>query len=333
MFPLRFELLVSASEPATEAALALALQGLERGEIALGARRTRGFGECKVTGWRIARYNLTEPGDLIHWIATDPEAPLPGDPHPIAELLSLPVDTRDKRDAAHLEATFDLASPLLIRAELPLHNDTGTLIEATKQPNNIHLINAAGLPVLPGTSLAGILHARAQRILGCFFQDDTVTKKLQALFGYAPEPSSKKQPQASRIHVAETLITGSTSLVQNRVSIDRFTGGAYDTALFTEAPRVGGSVQIRISIINPEPADVGLLLLLLKDLWTGDLPVGGTTSIGRGRLRGRQAILRYDQQQWHFRADPAHSLQVDGDRATLDAYVSALSAKGGDHAA
>lgn len=288
VFPLRFELLISADAAMLESALATALHALEQGEIAIGARRSRGFGRCRVAGWRIARYDLTNTDDLLRWIATDPEAPLTGEVRPIRELLNLPTDTRDQRNAAHLEATFALASPLLIRAELPLHDDTGNPVTGDTQPDNIHLINAAGLPVLPGTSLAGALRARAQRILHCLDAAQDVEAKLQDLFGYAPEPGSKKQPTGSRVHVAETLITGSTSLVQNRVGIDRFTGGAYDTALFTEAPRVGGSVQIRISIIKPEPADVGLLLLLLKDLWTGDLPVGGTTSIGRGRLRGRR---------------------------------------------
>jgi len=30
---------------------------------------------------------------------------------------------------------------------------------------------------------------------------------------------------------------------------------------------------------------------LLKDLWTSDLPVGGESSIGRGRLQGKNATL------------------------------------------
>ncbi len=33
------------------------------------------------------------------------------------------------------------------------------------------------------------------------------------------------------------------------------------------------------------------MLLLLKDLWTGDLPIGGESSVGRGRLKGLSATL------------------------------------------
>jgi len=48
----------------------------------------------------------------------------------------------------------------------------------------------------------------------------------------------------------------------------------------------------------------GLLLLLLRDLWTGDLPLGGESSVGRGRLKGRSATLAYDGKTWRFAAAP-----------------------------
>ncbi|MCL0081501.1 hypothetical protein M1N64_04660, partial [Peptococcaceae bacterium] len=39
----------------------------------------------------------------------------------------------------------------------------------------------------------------------------------------------------------------------------------------------------------------GLLLLILKDLWTADLPIGGEKSIGRGVLEGIKAkIIMFD---------------------------------------
>ena len=43
---------------------------------------------------------------------------------------------------------------------------------------------------------------------------------------------------------------------------------------------------------QPEDAEIGLLLLLLKDLWTGDLTVGSESSVGRGRLQGISATLK-----------------------------------------
>ena len=87
--------------------------------------------------------------------------------------------------------------------------------------------------------------------------------------------------------------------MQSRVKLDRFTGGSYPQALFSQEPVIGGAdtlVQIELALrqrmTDPEAlrqAQVGLLLLILKDLWTGDLPLGGESSVGRGRLSGRSA--------------------------------------------
>jgi hypothetical protein len=105
-----------------------------------------------------------------------------------------------------------------------------------------------------------------------------------------------------------------TLLGVSRVKIDRFTGGAYESALFSEQPEIGipdkESVTLDLTLRNPNDAELGLLLLLLKDLWTGDLPIGGESSVGRGRLKGIKATLeapptptRTQKTNWTFTAD------------------------------
>jgi len=44
---------------------------------------------------------------------------------------------------------------------------------------------------------------------------------------------------------------------------------------------------------NPIDAEVGLLLLILKDLWTEDLPIGGEKNVGRGLLKGKRLVISY----------------------------------------
>ena len=121
-------------------------------------------------------------------------------------------------------------------------------------------------------------------------------------------------------------------LVQNRVSIDRFTGGARDTALFNEQPVFGGEdtrLKVNVSLVNPACHEIGLLLLLLKDLWTSDLPLGGESSVGRGRVKGIQADLRHrfngQDLKWEIKAQGNKLvLPADEARATLEMYVAAL---------
>lgn len=334
IFPLRFELLLPAEDAAIKEAFVLALQGLEQGAIAIGARRSRGFGRCRVAGWQWMSYDLRDPEALVRWLRADLDQAPAVEPQPISSLLP-PPNVVDRREQARLEAHFTLSSPLLIRAELPLYDKQGKVSQGADQPDVIHLVDLHGQPVLPGTSLAGVLRARAERILRCFHSDDQVAKRLQDLFGWMPD-SQQEKPCASRLIVEETHIKATKTLVQNRVSIDRFTGGAYDTALFSEAPCVAGEVTTVITIINPKEYEVGLLLLLLKDLWTGDLPLGGSASVGRGRLRGQQATLQWkqkEQKEWRLQSTPEQALTVEGDRAELERLVALVAQKGEGHAA
>ena len=120
------------------------------------------------------------------------------------------------------------------------------------------------------------------------------------------------------------------------MKIDRFTGGSYPGALFNQQPLFGTDktqVTVRLKVENPTGADVGLLLLLLKDLWTKDLPLGGEASVGRGRLAGRSATLTQTKKgseaaAWTIAQD-GDRLEIAGDRNALQQYVNQFVAKVG----
>jgi CRISPR/Cas system CSM-associated protein Csm3 (group 7 of RAMP superfamily) len=140
---------------------------------------------------------------------------------------------------------------------------------------------------------------------------------------------------ASHLIVTECEIdNGLADLVQNRVKIDRFTGGSYPGALFNQQPvfgRPNSATTLKLKLILRQSsqnntdfkAQVGLLLLLLKDLWTGDLPLGGEISVGRGRLQGCEAKLADGEQTWHLR-QTEHGLEIEGNRAVLEELAQAL---------
>ncbi len=159
-FPLRLELLLP--EDATRAkalrdALALALQGLQQGEIPLGARKSRGYGRCRVDRWHLVSYKLSQShNDLLAWLASDHPSWITHEP--ATTTLEPPVERHDQRSTFRIEATFHLASPLLIRSEEPLPLGPGD-----QQPDVIQLRDGTGQPVISGTSLAGVLRARAVR--------------------------------------------------------------------------------------------------------------------------------------------------------------------------
>jgi CRISPR/Cas system CSM-associated protein Csm3 (group 7 of RAMP superfamily) len=319
-FPLRVELLIAQDQDrnALLEGLAIALQGLEKGEIALGARKRRGLGQCRVTEWRVTRYDLTTSKGLLGWLNQE-DSPQSG-PH-IADLSGVKADL-DWRKAFTIEATFGLDGSLLIRSGQGEAN----------APDMVHLHsrrNGQLVPVLSGTSLAGALRARALRIAQTIGAPEKAKQLVNELFGLRIQ-SSRDEPRASRLSTSETEIGSPLNLVHTRVKIDRFTEGSFPAALFSEQPVWGKSdtnISVRMTIQQPKDAHIGLALLMLKDLWTGDLPLGGESSVGRGRLKGQETTLTYKcpgaLQQWVIR-QKRDELEIEGDRDCLERFVNAF---------
>ncbi|MBD2295128.1 hypothetical protein H6G06_16980 [Anabaena sphaerica FACHB-251] len=313
-FPLCFELLIEkgSDEPSLLKGLAIALQGLEpvegleQGEISLGIKKHRGFGRCHVNEWQVWQFDLTDHQQRLDWLKFEhwhsglfPDYPTHTS---IAKALNVSLGEKDdQREFCKIDATFTLASPLLIRSG-QASND--------KAPDVVHLKsrrNGELKPVLSGTSLAGVLRHRAEKIVNTLTEckKPLVTKRIiKEIFGFVPDKKyqseiedidqNNEKAKASRLIVHESVIENTTDLVQNRIAIDRFTGGTLHGALFNEQPifpKKDTHLKLNLELRNPEDYEIGLLLLLLKDLWTGDLPVGGTSSIGRGRLQGKDATI------------------------------------------
>jgi len=347
-----------------------ALHGLQTGQISLGMKKNRGLGQCSVKGWDIYEIDMTKPTEIFGWLERDDKNPIPT----AAQHSNLydyfgfqPADA--SRYPVTLTANFTFADDaMLIRSALQTNNledlinnpDDQTV--SKKIPDPVHLqtrVDGTLQPVIPGTSWAGVLRHRALRILNTL-KVATAEQQLDELFGFVIEQQAKAQ--ASRIMIKDSIIQhpATEPLVQNRIAIDRFTGGAFDGALFSEMPvwkTDQTCVTLEISIKPPRPkkeaqqdqqkpedtpqpdpkptpkfnqAEVGLLLLLLKDLWTGDLAIGGTSSIGRGRLQGLEATLTVDGAEFCFKqaTDGIGSLHITGTgkRDQLQMYVEAIGA-------
>ncbi|EKQ67340.1 putative RAMP superfamily protein probably involved in DNA repair [Leptolyngbyaceae cyanobacterium JSC-12] len=329
-FPLQFELLIDqqADQNKLLQALAIALRGLETGEIALGMKKRRGFGRCKVSQWQVWNFDLTDPAQSRQWLEYDHWTPgLLSEPHArqssiltalSVNALSVNLDElKDKRDRFTVQATFTINGSLLIRSGQA---------SMGRAPDVVHLKsyrNGELKPVLSGTSLAGVLRHRAERIINTLApSSDGPNSLISDLFGDVKEKT--KTAQSSRLIVQEAEIENTCDLVQNRIAIDRFTGGALHGALFDEQPIFGGELTICLEVRKPKHCEMGLLLLLLKDLWTGDLPIGGENSIGRGRLQGKSAKIFHchqgQAQEWTI-DQVDQKLQVS-DAQSLEKFVS-----------
>jgi hypothetical protein len=101
--------------------------------------------------------------------------------------------------------------------------------------------------------------------------------------------------------------------------------------LFQEQPvfrTANSELEIDIRLIKPATYEIGLLLMLLKDLWEADLTIGGESAIGRGRLRGKDVKLVHNirdehKQTWKLNSREHNRVEVvEGIPDQLQAYVS-----------
>lgn len=327
VFPVRIDLLVPSlnQEARLVSLLAQALSGLSDRTIRLGARRSRGMGACKTDRFYAVRYDLTTRDGWLRYSRSGYNVPR-GTHATAADAIAsafpgLNLDTgADARCRFIADCDLELAGTLLIRSPG----------EQAGSADMVHLTEN-GKRILSGTSLAGALRSRARKILKTVQPDKDNDGLLEDLFG-SPGPreandiSRTQDLKASRLLVSDGAIAGAASHRQTRVKIDRFTGGALDTALFDEEPAVHGSIGVRIEVRNPCDADIGLVLLLIRDLLGGSLPLGGETSIGRGIVRGKARVNLPGGKEYELIGD-------DWADATdrLQPYVDSLWALRGDN--
>ena len=147
-------------------------------------------------------------------------------------------------------------------------------------------LKSNGKYVISGTSFKGVLSNRIEKILNTL--DIKNPKKIMdELFGTEEKENTRK----GRVFVDEYFIENIVPEIQNRVKIDRFTGGTINSALFNNTPlwnthQDEKNLSVEIRVKKPKQHEIGLLLLACKDLFEGDLTIGGEKNIGRGVFKG-----------------------------------------------
>lgn len=156
-----------------------------------------------------------------------------------------------------------------------------------------------GRPLIPGSSLKGVLRSAGERLLRAV--DSRVCDPLRAPCVTATEeldPTDLEerlcrvcrlfgnQQRAGRIQVGDLVGGNARTLVRDGVAIDRrelkaAEGLKYDYEVV--APGATFIGQIRVD--DPEDGEIGLILTLLDLVDAGFVTVGGGASRGLGRLR------------------------------------------------
>lgn len=302
--------------------LAAAIADILTDGISVGSLTTKGFGRiASEKNVALVCFDFAKNGAFDTWIKY-----LETDALPKAVYQGNPINVSGAAAKTFkISAHFAVKSSLLVRdyAAAQERNDEaadGTKLSSVQMANDKEFI-------IPGTSIKGVLRNRAKKILttlsgGSLHAADDY---MNDLMGFADKNNAKK----SRFAVEEVYIAKNKLQPHkhSRNRIDRFTGSTIDGALFTEEPvwqqqKDEKTVRLAFSIDKCKHDEAGLALLLLKDLWLGNLPIGGGKSIGRGTLRGLDCTISYEGNK--YKINEANAFTVEGSKDTLEAYVSAL---------
>jgi len=317
------------------ALLTIATDGLTTGAIRLGARGNRGLGRCRLKNPQAVRYSLADCNGWFRWLGAwldEPRLPTKEDrgANEIAGALTAAwPNGRQALDAA-LEA-WRKTMPERLVVTVPIRFPAGLLIRSPQETAtgaDVRHLRSAGNPVLSGTAVAGPLRQRALRIARAV-KNGEGDAWAEVLFGSEAQlRRANSALLASRLQVDEMPLRCHTDLQVTRIKLDRFTQAPVGGALFEEEPVYRAKTGLRLVLRLPADAPTadalcGLLLLIVKDLLLGAIPLGGTTGVGRGAVRpdGPLLVERTGREPFEISPTepPPHSV-----RAPVEAWVGAF---------
>lgn len=341
-----------------------ALLAALEGGIRVGSRTRRGLGDLAVSAepaerWRVASYDLTSGSGLAAWVSKPDSALSPSKSvEALVERFGWEKEPLPGRDEIVLTLDLRVVDTLLIRAPGRLagtRKAKGSQGQREDSADASHLqrLRAGGeaQAIVSATSLAGALRHRCLAIGEVILRgrgaeadaSGRVKELVSLLFGQAdPEAKgqantgTRKKTRAGLVRIDEAVIEGGSELRHTRVVIDPWTGGALEGYLFSEDVRVGGKFKLEVAIERGRAparteaertrfeAAVGLLFLALRDVWEGDMPIGGEVGVGRGVVVGvGGSLLDGGAGEETLDFDAAGRLTSGGSR--IAAYVQVLN--------
>lgn len=296
-----FEIEMVASSLDDSANFELAIQQVQKSSYRIGGGSRHGYGKIKVVSLFTRKLDLSLPADLSLYL--DKSSCLSSNWKGWQEYQSTQPDNAEDWIAYTLQLKpedFFLFSSgfgdneadiTSVKERKVLWNNSG----------NGHLSDNSTL--IPASSIKGALSHRTayhwNRLKGYFAGDSRATTgsnnpAVQALFGYE-DPVSQKQKRGNVLFHDIIDPYPLNEKLLNHVSIDRFTSGAVDGALFQEKPTFGNDhdfppieILVNKKAFNEQDADTIQMSFeeALKDICRGFLPLGGGTQRGNGIFYG-----------------------------------------------
>lgn len=267
----KFTLYLYEREHEYESAVERILGALHAGNIQLGGQKSNGCGYIAFRQILKADYDMTKAEDRKLWAGESKTG------QSILEPLKQQISTLDQR--IHFELLGEADSEILVKSIAV--RDYGE-----EAPDAEQMRTADGRLLIPATSIKGVVRSQMEKIAKFRQLPET---EIEAIFGKNAEKDEKGF--LGCIHFFDTILDGGERSSQKRIHIDKFTGGVMYGGLFSETPAYG-KLQIRVDLEDENKKAAGLLLMALRDLGLGILPLGSGSSIGRGYISGTELLVK-----------------------------------------
>lgn len=287
--------------------------------IHLGANTAKGFGHIQLRDARLGLFDFRDRAAAKAWFLR-PRPTAADAPIQLAGSSSLAL----KNPADFIvTADFSLRSSILVRNYQVI--DGHSIATMTRSGRDA---------VIPGTTIKGVLRQRAHVIAAaCGRSGDWLDRLMgtadnkQAAASEAAEGRVKSRFIVDECYLSLAKDSGLIEREITRNRIDRFTGGTIDGSLFRTQPLYQSkpdkaTVSLHFAIRSASAAEAGLALFLLKDLWQGQLPLGGEAGVGRGTLKGIHAKISYQGANYEMNKN---GQITTGDPQKLEACAAALN--------
>lgn len=261
----------------------------------IGSGTRCGFGEIEIVSCITKQLDLTKPDDLDFYLSKSSSlsACWNGD------------KKENKKEESKVWTKYELT---LVPEDFFLFSSGFGDEEADITPVKASYIDwKSGTPeikedavLIPATSVKGALAHRVafhyNRLNKFFVGDDSAkvgneNKAVQELFGY--ENQSEKIQKRGNVIFSDIIESKDVEeKILNHVSIDRFTGGAIDGALFTEKTIYGKGqefktiILVKSEVLQKEDNIKESFEAALTDVCKGMLPLGGGVNRGNGVFTG-----------------------------------------------
>lgn len=242
--------------------------------LMLGARTSRGYGKMKC---ELSKTSFSFPNDISTWLDFDPYKD--NDNYKLCEFEG------ERSRNTTIEINFRLLGDLIIKVK----EANAVVREDDTNPDDVTIKNYKGEPVIPGTSWAGCFR---HHMMDVNRELNIVEnwKDIDCIFG---KDNDENRNTKSKLYFSESVIIGGEPVVTVRNSVDRFTAGPTNGALFTNESWHGGTTTLYISFRNDvlEDSIKTLLIACIYDLSNGLMSIGGNASVGKGIVNINKILI------------------------------------------